>query len=169
MASPPQFVLDFPQGRSHAVASRMPSKQEGSASRAPTDERESQTVEGLRFALPVTLPPFNRVTTELQQPGLVPMQFERELLKPDPHRIPEASRFGFVLEAHDQIVGVTHHDHVALRFASPPLLRPQIEHVVQVDVSQQRREHSPNAKGNFGRLGFPGPCRGYVSHCPAGA
>jgi hypothetical protein len=30
-----------------------------------------------------------------------------------------------------------------------PLLYPQVEHVVQVDICQQRRCHSPNAKANF--------------------
>jgi hypothetical protein len=116
----------------------MAPKQECSAPRAATDEREPQEVERLRFALPVALPPLDRIASELQQPGLVPMQFERELLEPRSHRVPEAARFGLKLEAHDQIVGITHHDHVALGFAPPPLLRPQVEDVVQVDVGQQR-------------------------------
>jgi hypothetical protein len=33
--------------------------------------------------------------------------------------------------------------------ALPPLLRPQIEDIVQVDVGQQRRDDALNAKGNF--------------------
>jgi hypothetical protein len=43
-----------------------------------------------------------------------------------------------MLEAHDQVVGVAHDDHVALGFAPPPLLRSQVEDVVQVDVGEQR-------------------------------
>lgn len=93
------------------------------------------------FALPAALPPLDRIAAELQQPGFVPMQFERELLEPRSHLLPEAARFGLVLEAHDQIVGVAHDDHVALGFAPPPLLRPKVEDVVQVDVGQQRRDH----------------------------
>jgi hypothetical protein len=33
--------------------------------------------------------------------------------------------------------------------ALPPLPDPQIVGVMQVDVREQRRDHSPNAKGNF--------------------
>jgi hypothetical protein len=33
--------------------------------------------------------------------------------------------------------------------AHPPLLHPQIERIVQVDVGQQRTDHATYAKGNF--------------------
>ncbi len=42
------------------------------------------------------------MAAELQQPGLFPVQLERELLEPRSHRVPEAPRIGFVLEAHDE-------------------------------------------------------------------
>ena len=51
VASSPQLVLELPQGRTHAVASRVAPKQECPAPRAATDEREPQEVERLRFAL----------------------------------------------------------------------------------------------------------------------
>jgi hypothetical protein len=141
VASSSQLVLELPQGYTHAVASRMASKQEGSAPRAAADEREPQEVERLRLALPAVLPSLDRIAAELQQPGLFPMKFERELLEPLSHRVPEPARFGFVLEADDQIVSVAHDDHVACDFAPPPLLRPQVEDVVQVDVGQHWRDH----------------------------
>jgi EAL domain len=49
------------------------------APRATTNEREPQEVERRRLALPVALPPLDRVASELQQPGLFPMQFELTL------------------------------------------------------------------------------------------
>lgn len=72
-ASVARLRLHLPQGRTHAVASRVTPEQECSVPRAPTDERESQEVERLRFALPGSLPPLDRIATELQQPGLLPM------------------------------------------------------------------------------------------------
>ena len=137
-ASIAQLRFHLLKGRSHAVASRVAPEQEGSAPRAPTDEREPQEVERLRFALPGSLPPLDRIATELQQPGLLPMQFERELLEPFSHRVPESARIDLVFEAHDQIVGIPHHDHVATGFTLAPSPRPQVEDVVQVDVGQQR-------------------------------
>jgi hypothetical protein len=46
-----------------------------------------------------------------------------------------------VLEADDNIVSVPHHDDVAMGMASSPLIRPQIEDVMQVDVGQKWRDH----------------------------
>jgi hypothetical protein len=66
------------------------------------------------------------------------MKIEPELLEPRSHRIPEALRIGFVLEARDDVVGIPHDDHIAGGIAPPPLLRPKVENVVQVDVRKQR-------------------------------
>ena len=42
------------------------------------------------------------------------------------------------LEPDDEIVGVTHNDHVARGELGPPLLDPQVEGVVQKHVREQR-------------------------------
>ena len=56
VALSPHFVLDLPQGRTHAVRSRMASKLERSKPRAATDEREPQEVERLNVcSLPCPL------------------------------------------------------------------------------------------------------------------
>jgi hypothetical protein len=54
-----------------------------------------------------------------------------------------------MLKPHDNVVRIPDHDHLPGRVMRPPLLNPQIEDVVQVNIRQQRRCHSPNAKGNF--------------------
>jgi len=46
-----------------------------------------------------------------------------------------------MLEADDDVVGVTNHDHVARRLAPSPALGPKIEDVVKVAVREQRRNH----------------------------
>jgi hypothetical protein len=46
-------------------------------------------------------------------------------------------------------VGIAHDDHVARGLVPSPAVGPQIESVVQVDVGEQRRDGSLNAKDNF--------------------
>ena len=66
------------------------------------------------------------------------MERQRELLKSCPHRIEEATCVVLVLEADDQIVGVSHDDHLALGFTPSPAISPEIKAVVQVDVGKER-------------------------------
>ena len=69
------------------------------------------------------------------------MERQRELLQPRAHRVPEAVSVRLVLEADDDVIGIADDDHVARGLAPSPALRPEIEHVVQVDVGQERRDH----------------------------
>jgi len=48
-----------------------------------------------------------------------------------------------VLKADNTVVGIAHGDHVAPGDTTTPALQPQVVHVVQVDVRQQGRDHSP--------------------------
>ena len=132
-----QVTLDLLESRSHAVASGRAVKLEASPPRLPANEDEPQKLEGLRSTEPSTLAALGRIATKLQQSGLVPVKFETKLLEPLAHRIPEAPRISFVLEASDQIIGVAHDDHLALGLLPPPLLSPEIEDIVQVDVGKQ--------------------------------
>ena len=79
-----------------------------------------------------------RKATELDQSGLVRMKRQRELPQPFAHRVPEAPGVGLMLEAHDEVVGVPDHDHVARGFAPSPALGPEVENVVEIDVREQR-------------------------------
>ena len=66
------------------------------------------------------------------------MQRQRKLLQPLTHRVPEASGVRLVFEADDDIVGVPHDDHVPRGLAPSPALGPEIEHVMKVNVGEQR-------------------------------
>jgi len=44
-----------------------------------------------------------------------------------------------MLKARHVVIGVAHENDIASRVASSPLVGPQVKHVVQVDVGQQRR------------------------------
>jgi len=77
-----------------------------------------------------------RKAAELQRPALIPVKLERELLEPRSHRIPEAPRVGFMLEADHDVVGVAHDDHVGfalhpgrIRDEGPGIPEPMLERV----------------------------------------
>ncbi len=78
------------------------------------------------------------MTAERDQPGLVRMELQGELLQSRLHRLHEASGVVLPLEADDLVVGIAHHDHLAPGFPPSPALNPEIESVVQVDVAEQR-------------------------------
>ena len=48
-----------------------------------------------------------------------------------------------MFEADDDVVCVAHDDHVARSVPPSPAFGPEIEHVVQVDVGEQRRDYRP--------------------------
>ena len=52
--------------------------------------------------------------------------------------VPEAPGVCLVLEADNNVIGITHEDHVARGLVPSPALGPEVEHVVQVDVGEQR-------------------------------
>jgi hypothetical protein len=90
------------------------------------------------FAEPALSAPFCREAAELDQAGLVRVERQRELLEPPAHIAPEAPGVSLVLEADDYVISVAHEDHVALGLAPSPALGPEVEHVMQVDVGEQR-------------------------------
>ncbi len=144
---PSQFLLHFLEFCPHAIASALPFDQELAGARLAADEGEAQEVEGLRLAEPALRAFGRRMAAELDQTGLVRMQRQRELLEPCAHRIEEPTGVGLVLEADDHIVRIACDDHVASRLAPSPApgldpgVGPEVQHVMQVDVGKQRRDH----------------------------
>jgi hypothetical protein len=55
-----------------------------------------------------------------------------------------------VLESKYIIVGVPNDNDIASRALFAPDVHPQVEHVMQIDIREQRRNDSPNAKDNLG-------------------
>src|SRR5258707_849943 len=148
-----EFGLHLAQLGLQPFANRLPQDREASvAPLLPTDVGEAEEVERLRFPFSALLPVFGCERSELQQPRFLRMQFQTEL----PHSFdkfrPEPYAICLRLETHHDIVGKPHDDHVTAGLFPTPRLGPQVEHIMEIDVSQQRRGHSPYAKGNFGRL-----------------
>src|SRR5687767_8316734 len=99
--------------------------------------REAEEVEGLRLPLPTLLPLPGRVATKADQPGLRRVQRQFERAQPFLEIIEERLRLMLVLEADNSVIRIADDDHVAGRLAAPAN-GPQVEHVVQIDVRQDR-------------------------------
>jgi hypothetical protein len=65
------------------------------------------------------------------------VQGQAELLKSLPQFSEEPFGLATVLEPHDEIVGITHDDHVARGGCGPPPLDPKVEDVMQEYVRQE--------------------------------
>jgi len=105
-----------------------------------TAVRETEEVEGVGLPL-ATLPPLlGRVAAKAEQSRFVGMQFQAELCKATAQRVEKPLGFMPMLESNDEIIRKAHHDHIPARFAASPSLNPQIKHIVQVEVGQQRTD-----------------------------
>jgi len=104
---------------------------------------EPKELEGLGLTLSVAFPFLDREASETDEPGLVGMKLEFELFQPLSQMRQEPFRVLLVLEADNKIVGITHHDDFSAAglFSFP--LHPQVQHIVQLHVGEQGRDHGP--------------------------
>jgi hypothetical protein len=109
----------------------------------PTDVGETQKVEGLRLPCPTLVPALGGISPEFDQTSFLRVQFQSELPHPFPQLLQESLCIASVLKSQHSVVGVSHDDHVTLRHLLPPYLGPDIEHVMQVEIGQNRRNHRP--------------------------
>src|SRR5271165_6945594 len=133
-----QRLSDFQQLCLHSIPARLPSQLEGALTGLGTNESKPQKFEGFRLAEPAQRAVLRREAAELDQPGLLRMQRQRERPQPLAHRVPEAPGVILMLEAHDDVVGVPDHDHVARGLTPSPALGPEVENVMEIDVREQR-------------------------------
>lgn len=86
--------------------------------------REAEKIEGSRFPV-ATLPSvLRRKAAELQQAGLVRVQFEGELTKSLPQFFQEPLRVCLALEPHEEVIAITNDDHLAGRILLTPRMGP---------------------------------------------
>src|SRR5262249_2231392 len=103
-----------------------PPKLELALARPPADENEAQDLEGFRLAEPALRSSSRRKAAKLDQAGLFRMQRQRELLQPFTHRVPEAPGVTFMLETDDEIVSISHDDHVTRGLVPSPAFSPEV-------------------------------------------
>ncbi|SBW84757.1 hypothetical protein PVE_R2G0732 [Pseudomonas veronii 1YdBTEX2] len=56
-------------------------------------------------------------------------------------------------ETHHAVIRISYNDHIATGVALTPLPCPQIQHVVKIDIRQQRRYYAHNNRANS-RVGW---------------
>src|SRR5260370_2030351 len=134
----PSLRLHVPQLSPHAVASGLPLKLEVAAARSTTDEGEAQEREGFRLSKPAQFAIVRSKAAELNQASLVRVERQCKFPKPVIHRIKEATCVALMLKADHQIVGISHDDHVAPGLLPSPVLSPNVQALMQVDIGQAR-------------------------------
>lgn len=85
-------------------------------------------------------------SAELDQPRLVWVQLQREPREPDVKIREEPLGVVPVLKAHDIVVREPRQPPIPARVSHSPLVGPQVEGVVQVNVCKQRRNSTPLAR-----------------------
>src|SRR5450755_830245 len=122
-----------------------------------TNVREPQEIERVR--LPVAAPGsiLGGEPPELDQPRLLRMQHQPELREPAAKIGQEPLSVVAMLKARHVVVGVPHENHVPSRVAPPPLVGPQVEHVMKEDVREQRAKPKPLAPSPFPCSTIPRP------------
>ena len=150
MATFHQIVSNGLQRRSHTGGDgQAPDGEVRVRSGHRADVREPEEVERFRAALPPACAAFGRIPSKFQNPRLLLVQRKTELRHPLMQGFEKALSFGLCFEAHDTVVRVADDDDISFRRPVSPLVRPEIEDVVQVDIGQERRGHALNAKDNF--------------------
>jgi hypothetical protein len=74
---------------------------------------------------------------ELQEPGLIFMEIQAELIQPGGDLSPQLPGILFILEADHKVITVSHKDNAASGLSLPPLLDPEIQTIVQENIGQQ--------------------------------
>ena len=109
----------------------------------PARVREAKKAERLRLAKTPRRPSLGGVPAELDQARLLGVQLQAELREPVAKIRPEPLGVIPILEPHHDVVSEANDDHVTARVPSSPLVGPEVEDVVQVDVPEQRRNRCP--------------------------
>ena len=136
----PQSPFDRTQRTSHALRYRLASQSETPVLLPPPVMGEAQEPERLRPPLPSFRTIRTRKSPELQQSRLLRVHFQSELRESLGHRMQKPLRIAAMLKPQHKVIGVSHDVRFAPGLPLPPLPRePQVEHVVQVHVRQQRR------------------------------
>src|SRR6266404_4716187 len=144
------------QLRLQPLAYRLPQHREPSiALLLYADVRKAEKVERLRLPFSTPLPLVDRMRTELQQSRFLGMQLQMELLHAFREFHPELIGIRLAVKSNHDVVRKTHPDHVAVRPLLTPRLDPQVEHVMEINVSQQRRGTAALGRPFFHPYSFP--------------
>ena len=104
----------------------------------PAHVREAEKPERLRLAEAPLGPLLGGEPSEPDQPRLLGVQLQTEPREPVAKVRPEPLGVVPMLETHHEVVSEARDDNVTARVPSSPLMSPEVEDVVQIDVRQER-------------------------------
>ena len=135
-----EFRFHVLQLRLQPLTTRLPQHGEASVTPfRPTDVGEPEERARFRLALSPPLTVRGRIGPKLQQPGLLRVQCQPDLPQARGQLRPTPLGIRFVLESQQDVIGIPHDEHLAVRMLLTPPLNPAINDVVEIDIHQQGR------------------------------
>src|SRR5271155_2097438 len=105
----------------------------------PATVREAKEVKASGCApIPAILSVAPRTASKLDQPRLLGVQFQPEAREPFTQLRKEPLGLDSMLEPNDEVIRKTYHDDITASLLLSPSLGPQVEHIMKVDIGQQR-------------------------------
>ncbi len=100
--------------------------------------REAKKVESFRsaFAAPFTV--FARIATELDQTRFPIVQLQAKLGETRAELFQTRRRLVTMLKADNEVIRIAHDNHIAVAAVGPPPRDPQVKHIVQEYVQEER-------------------------------
>ena len=123
-----------------SLAHRLPQHHEFPLSRPRTRVREAEEIKRLGLPVAARSSISVRIPTEFDQARLVGMQRQTETRQSLAQISQKLLGLRAMLKPHDEVVGEAHDDDVAARPRLPPSLGPQVIHIVEVDIRQERTD-----------------------------
>ena len=142
MKTPSEFYFKFHKLNSNPLADAMPVYGEFPISVLTTYMGKTKEIKRLRFSFTLALAVLNCKPTKLDQPRFVLMQFQAKLRKSFPKIDQKPFSVFLVLKAHHEVIAEPDNDNLTTAMLTPPLVGPQIKHVMKIDVGKQRADTS---------------------------
>ncbi len=136
MPASPKFGSHLFQLGPQPLPHRVPSEREPTRSRPAAAMRQAEEVERLWLTLSAPLAPFGCVPPELNQACLFRVQFQPKFLQSLLEFPKKLLSLRLALESNNEVVCPAHDDHLAARLLLPPLLDPQVERIMEIQIGQ---------------------------------
>src|SRR5712692_3951906 len=137
-----QLGLDLLQLRCHPFADcRTGDDEIARLPVSPTDVSETEKVEGFRTSLPTQSPSLGGIAPEFNQARFLWVEFQTELRHALLQFQQQPRSVFSMLKPQHGVVSIADDNHVARCFRPPPLVYPEVEDVMQVEIGQGRRNH----------------------------
>jgi len=140
MQAVPQLRFHFLELGLPPRTHRLPQHREATRPRLRAAMREAEETEGLGLPVAPPSPGLVGEPAKLEEARLVRVQLQAESIEPVAQLSPELHGVLPMLESDDEVVREAHDDHLAPRLPSSPAPDPEVEHVVQVEIGQERAD-----------------------------